>query len=127
MSSWGSIISSLAPEVGDVLGSLLEVAVENKKTNSNQNKSKITPAGENKKKSKPQNKKVTKKIEPEVSKQNDICEKDCICDDIKIKSLSDNRIKPVSIPINIKPDELAKYIVYSEILGKPACKKNRVY
>lgn len=118
MSNWGSIISSLAPDAIELVSSLAETAVKNKKTVSNQKT-------QNKKKSTKNNKKATKKIEPEVSKQKDRADK--VCDDIKTKNSIDNKIKPISISLNIKSEELAKYIVYSEILGQPACKKNRIY
>ncbi len=104
MSTLGSIISVVAPEILEIADSLKQSKKSNSKKVQNSN-----------------NDDISNENEPKLEK--DICEKDCICEDIKINNSTNNKIKTSTLNKN----EIRKYIVYSDILGVPACKRNRKY
>lgn len=130
MSKINSILSSLAPEASDFIAEIVKKSMEIeqlKKKNINaevKNKPKNYITGNYNKKSSDDisenNKDIKNNVNP-LPQTKDICQQDCICEDIKAK----NNIKSNNSLSDVDYNELAKYIIYGGILSTPVCKKNR--
>lgn len=69
--------------------------------------------------------KQAKQLKEQISENPDICEADCICDDIKAKYDNENTKKTVSkMPFTFSQNPLANAMLAGDILSTPAFRKN---
>ncbi len=119
MSTKNIIFTLLSPQTKSLINSISEETKKGKTT-------------KHQKKAKKETKKETKRTKKEteqVTKNNkkDICQQDCICESIINKKTENIKNTDSYNLSNMTNEELKKYILFSDVLGTPVCKKRRMY
>lgn len=117
-------VLSLSPQTQDIMSLFSDL----KNNNKHQQSKKMTNTKQTKKAN--QQKKSKKDAEQKAkstTNKKDVCQQDCICDDILNKKHNSNQKNSQYILSNMTNEELKKYILFSDVLGTPVCKKRRMY
>lgn len=106
----------------DIMSSISNASKE--KSSKHQQSKKLTNNRQTKKDA-PQSQKKSKKdaVQKTIDNKKDIYQQDCISDNISNKTTNSNQY----VLSNITNEELKKYILFSDVLGTPVCKKRRRY